>query len=125
MKTKLLTEGQVLWLLRKTINVGGFYSFPALGFTVYDKPKYSSEHETLETNPFTRSLAGEFFLVKEKVDGFCLGNFATNPKGRDWWISEEELSRRGLLVALILFVICFIPFVAYNLFNHVIKTSQQ
>lgn len=110
---KLLTEKQRSWLVRKTIKVNGFYSFPALGFTVYAEPKYGSG-VSIDTNPFTKSLAGEFFLVKEKVDGFCRGNFYERPKGRDMYLSEEELSRRGLIEILFLLIISFIPLALYN-----------
>lgn len=113
---RFLTEGQKQWMVRKTIKVGGFYSFPAMGFTVYVEPKYSSG-EKIETNPFTRSLAGQFFLVKAKENGFCKGNFYERPKGRDMYLDEEELARRGLFEMLFLFLISFIPLAIYNLFK--------
>ena len=68
----------------------------------------------MDTNPFTRSLAGEFFLVKEIIDGFCKGNFYDNPKGADMYITVTELSRRSLFEMFILFVTCSIPFTLYN-----------
>lgn len=103
-------------MIRKTIKVGSFYSFPPTGFTVYAEPKYSSGAE-IDTNPFTKSLAGEFFLVKEIENGFCKGNFYERLKGRDMYLTEEELSRRTLIEMLFLFLLAFIPLTIYNWFN--------
>jgi hypothetical protein len=121
---KLLTEKQKSWLVRKAIKVNGFYSFPAFGFTVYAEPKYDSG-VLIDANPFTKSLSGEFFLVKEKVNGFCRGNFCERPKGKDVYLSEEELSRRGLIEMLFLFIISFIPLTLYNLCRGGVKKQEQ
>jgi hypothetical protein len=112
----LLTTKQKLWFLTKTIKVGGFYSFPPMGFTVYSEPNYSSGLK-VDTNPFTKSLDGEFFLVKEITNGFCKGNFYENPKGPDIYLTEDELSRRGLIEMLLLFLITSIPLIIYNRFK--------
>lgn len=82
---KLLTTKQKQWLISKTIKENDFYMFPRFGFTVYSEPNYSSGQH-VNTNPFTKSLDGEYFLVKEKVNGFCRGNFYHKPKGRDFSI---------------------------------------
>ena len=113
---KFLTTKQKHWMIRKTIKVGSFYSFPPMGFTVYAEPKYSSGAE-IDTNPFTKSLASEFFLVKEIENGFCKGNFYERPKGRDMYLTEEELSRRTLIEMLFLFLLAFIPLTIYNWLN--------
>lgn len=110
---RFLTKKQKTWIIQKNIKVGEFYSFPPMGFTVYVSPDYSSG-DYMDTNPFTRSLAGEFFLVKEIIDGFCKGNFYDNPKGADMYITVTELSRRSLFEMFILFVTCSIPFTLYN-----------
>ncbi len=111
---KFLTTKQKQWLVRKSIKVNDFYMFPRFGFTVYAEPNYASR-EYIDTNPFTKSLDSEMFLVKEKINGFCRGNFYHKPKGRDMYLSEEELSRRGLIEMLFLLIISFIPLTIYNL----------
>jgi len=111
---KILTKKQKTWMIQKDIKVGSFYSFPAMGFNIYSSPNYSTG-EYMDTNPFTRSLAGEFFLVKEITDGFCKGNFYNKPKGADMYITVSELSRRGLFEMLFLFLTCSIPLVVYNM----------
>jgi hypothetical protein len=63
---KLLTTKQKQWLVRKTIKENNFYMFPRFGFTVYTSPNYMSG-EYVDINPFTISLDGEMFLVKEKI----------------------------------------------------------
>lgn len=111
---KLLTKKQKTWMIQKDIKAGSFYSFPAMGFNVYSTPDYSSG-EYIDTNPFTRSLAGEFFLVKEITDGFCKGNFYDKPKGADMYITVAELSSRSLFEILVLFLTCSVPFLIYNI----------
>ena len=111
---KLLTKKQKIWMIQKDIKTGSFYSFPAMGFNVYSMPNYSSG-EYIDTNPFTRSLAGEFFLVKEITNGFCKGNFYDKPKGADIYITVDTLSRRGLFEMSSLFLTCSVPFVIYNI----------
>ena len=110
---RFLTTKQKIWFLRKNIKVDGFYSFPPAGFMFYAKPD-SDSGAYMDNNPFTKSFAGQFFLVKEIVNGYCKGNFYDRPKGPDFYLSEEELSRRPLLEALILFLILSIPFTIYN-----------
>lgn len=90
--------------------------FPRFGFTIYAEPNYTSGKH-IDTNPFTKSLDNEMFLVKEKVNGFCKGNFYHKPTDIDWWLSEEELSRRGLIEIVFLFFLCFIPLSIYNWFK--------
>lgn len=121
---KFLTNKQKLFLSRREIKVGGFYSFPTFGFDIYAEPNYSSG-KTLDTNPFTKSLAGEFFIVNEIIDDdFCKGNFQHRPKGRDFYITVEQLSKRDSFVILLLSVLLFIPFFVYNLFTGEIKKSE-
>ena len=111
---KILTKKQKTWMIQKDIKVGGFYSFPTMGFNIYLKPDYSTG-EYMHTNPFTRSLAEEFFLVKEITEGFCKGNFYDKPKGTDMYITVSELSRRSLFEMLVLFLTCSVPFLIYNI----------
>lgn len=111
---KLLTKKQKTWMIQKDIKAGNFYSFPPMGFTVYPTADYLNG-EFIDTNPCTKSLAGEFFLVKEIIDGFCRGNFYYKPKGADMYITVSELSRRGLFEMLFLFLTCSIPLVVYNM----------
>jgi hypothetical protein len=108
-----LTQKQKTWIVRKTIKVGGLYRFPSFGFTVYAEPNYLSG-ERIDTNPFTKSLEGEMFIVKDIQNGFCRGNFERKPKFLDMYLTEEELSRRDLIEVLFLFTISFIPLVVYN-----------
>ena len=113
---ELLTTKQKYWMTTKTIKVGSLYMFPAMGFTVYSEPNYSSGLK-VDTNPFTKSLGSELFLVKEITNGFCKGNFYDKPKGPDMYLTEDELSRRGLLEILLLFLITSIPLTIYNWFK--------
>jgi hypothetical protein len=121
---KLFTQKQKTWLVRKKIQVGDFYSFPSMGFTIYVQPNYLiGEH--IDTNPMTKSLAHEHFLVKEITDnGFCRGNFYGRPKGSDMYLTEEELSRRELIEIFILFIFCAIPMIIYNLFKGGVKKIE-
>lgn len=114
---KLLTEKQKEWLSTRTVNVNETYMFPTFGFHIFAEPSYLGQSEFLDTNPFTRSLAHERFLVKEKVNGFCRGNFEHKPKGADVYIPEHELAHRDLIERVALYLTCFIPFVVYNLFS--------
>ena len=112
---KFLTQKQKTFLVRKKIKVGNFYRFPPMGFTVYAEPNYLNGAD-IETNPFTKSLAHEYFLVKEiTINGFYKGNFYDKPKARDMYLSESELSARTLLEIIVLFLILFIPFWIANL----------
>lgn len=113
---KLLTDKQKQFLSRREIKVGNFYSFPTFGFDVYAEPNYSSG-ERMDTNPFTKSLAKEFFKVKEITGDFCKGNFQHRPKGRDFYLTTEQLSKRDSFVVLLLSIFLFIPFLVYNIFK--------
>lgn len=112
-----LTQKQKDWLNRRTVKVGGFYLFPQYGFTIYARPSYASSKYYLDTNPFTKTLNGDYFLVKEKIDGFCKGDFYRSPTGTDFYISESDLSFRDLPEYLFLLAVCFIPMTIYNLLN--------
>lgn len=112
---RFLTTEQKLWMFKKTIKVGNFYPFPSTRFTVYAEPDYSSGIE-IDTNPFTKSLAGHFFLVKKIENGFCKGNFLKRPTDRDMYITEWELSKRPLIEMLFIFLICLLPLTIYNWF---------
>lgn len=114
---ELLTKGQRHWITTKTIKTGSFYMFPRFGFTVYEKPEYGNGSR-MDTNPFTKSLDHEYFRVKEKVNGFVKGNFVNNPHYSDFYLSEQELSQRGLFECLFLLVITFVPFLVYNLLTN-------
>ena len=111
----LLTKSQKKFLVRSKIKVGRSYMFPAFGFEAYISPNGESTY--IEANPATKSLANESFYVKEIKDGFCRGNFSYRPKGPDFWMEEEELSRHSLIVILLLLIICWLPMVFYNLWH--------
>ncbi len=111
-----LTEKQKEWFSTRTIKVGQSYMFPRFGFYIYPDPSYLYG-EYLDTNPFTKSLDNERFLVKEKIDGFCRGNFEFRPKGADSYIEESGLAERDIFEKFILYLFCFIPIVVYNLFT--------
>ncbi len=113
---KFLTQKQKLFLVKREIKKNGLYMFPAMGFDIYSGPSYL-ESVHMDTNPFTRSLAHEQFLVKDIENGFCRGNFYSKPHNTDFYLSEEELSRRGLIEMSLLFILTFIPFAIYNLFK--------
>lgn len=113
---KLLTDKQKLFLLRRTIRKGGLYMFPATGFNVYSGPSYS-ESIYMDTNPFTKSLSHEQFVVKDIIDGFCKGNFYSKPHHTDFYLSQDELSSRGLIEMMFLFMVTSIPMIVYNWFR--------
>jgi hypothetical protein len=113
----ILTKSQKKFLVRFNIKVGGTYMFPGNGFEVYEKPDHTGPSEWLDTNPFTKSLANESFKVKEMKNGFCRGNFSHRPKGPDFWIMEQELSQRPILLILFLLIICFLPMIIHNFWH--------
>lgn len=111
---KFLTTKQKLFLIeKKEITVGTSYMFPRFGFTIYSKPSYAYG-QYMDTNPFTKSLDYQRFLVKSIEDGFCKGNFESNPKGEDAYIREDDLRRRDFIEITLLTLITFIPMVIYN-----------
>lgn len=119
---KLLTTKQKQWLISRNIKENESYMFPRFGFSVYSEPDFINK-EYIDTNPFTRSLDNERFLVKEKINGFCKGNFLYKPKGKDFYLKEEELSIRGLIETLFLLIISFISMVIYNYFKGNLKNE--
>lgn len=120
---RFLTTAQKSWMVRAKIKAGDFYPFPPSGFNVYATPDY--ENGTyMDTNIFTKSLTGQYFLVNKIENGFCRGNFYDRPKGADMWITEEELSRRPMFVALFIFLICFLPLWIYNLCRGGVKKIE-
>jgi hypothetical protein len=121
---KFLTKKQKAFMIRKQIIVGGAYSFPIMGFTIYAEPNYSSGEE-LDTNPFTKSLAGQSFLVKKIENGFCKGNFYSKPIARDMYLSLDELSQRNLVEILFLFLIGIIPLTIYNWFRGGVEKIER
>lgn len=118
-KFKFLTQEQKLFFLKRDIKAGESFPFPPMGFTVYDRPNYDADSASISTNPFTKSLAGERFKVKEITEnGFCRGNFESRPKGADVYLRKNELEMRGLMEAGLLFLICSIPFILYNVWMY-------
>lgn len=113
---KFLTKKQKIFLSNKKIRVNDFYPFPSFGFNIYSEPNYHNG-EYMNTNPFTKSLSSEYFLVKEITNGFCKGNVKYNPKGNDFYITEQELSKRGTLEVILLSIILFIPLLLHNLYK--------
>lgn len=109
-----LTQQQKHWLSNRKIEVGQAYMFPRFGFEIYSRPSYLYG-EYLDTNPFTRSLDHERFLVKEKINGFCRGNFQHRPKGADMYLEETDLKKRDIFEKSILCLFCFIPLAIFNL----------
>lgn len=103
---KLFTDSQKQWFLKREIKVGGVYMFPMMGFDMYQFPEYSSPSAFLETNPLTKSLPEEAFLVKRIENGFCGGNFARRSKGSDFYIPEYQLARRNLIEMGLIALFC-------------------
>src|SRR6478736_8159624 len=112
---KLITDKQKYWFANRTIKVGESYMFPRFGFYIYSNPSYAYG-DYMRTNPFTKSLDHTRFLVKEKVNGFCRGNFENKPARQDAYLEERELQRRDMFEKSILYLFCFIPLVIYNFF---------
>ncbi len=121
---KFLTQKQKEWLVRKTINVGNHYVLPRYGFNIYTSPNYSYG-EFISLNPFTKSLTGEYFIVKEKKDDFCRGNFHYKPHKVDFYLTEEALSRRDLIEMTLLFLISIIPLLISNFFRGGVKKIES
>jgi len=114
---RFFTKTQKSFFVRRDIKVGGFYPFPMSGFYIYSEPNALSG-EYFNCNPMTKSLQGQYFVVKEITDfDYCKGNFKSRPKGRDFYILKDELSQKPLIEILLLFVLLSIPFMAYNLIN--------
>lgn len=111
---KFFTKAQKSFFVRRDIKVGGFYPFPMSGFHIYTKPNYL-HGEYFDCNPMTKSLQGQYFKVKKITNGFCEGNFKSRPKHGDFYITEDELAQKPLIEILLLFTLCFIPFIVYNL----------
>lgn len=114
----LLTQKQVKWLFEREIKVGNLYPLPSFGFYIYFQPDFE-EYSYIDNNSFTKSLDKELFEVKEKLNGFCKGNFHKSAKTKDFWIREEKLAERGIIEVILLFIIAFIPMIIYNLFNKI------
>lgn len=111
-----LTDKQKEWLKNRTIEVGHSYMFPRFGFFIYTQPD-PMYGEYMDTNPFTRSLDHERFLVNKKINGFCRGNFEHRRKRRDIYIEEEELQRRDVFEKSMLYLFCYVPLLVYNFFT--------
>lgn len=113
---RFFTKTQKSFFVRRDIKVGEFYPFPMSGFHIYAEPNYL-DGKYLDCNPMTKSLQGQYFVVKEITNGFCKGNFKSRPKGSDFYILKDELSQKPLIEILLLFVLLSIPFMVYNLCN--------
>lgn len=126
-KFKFFTEKQRSFFVRKTIKKGGFYSFPEGGFTFYAIPSFDKNvSDYISTNPFTRSLAGQFFDVYEITEnGFCKGNFSSGKKGPDFYLWKGDLEMKALPHMLFLFISCSIPFILYNLYVHLFNKNEH
>lgn len=110
-----LTKRQKKWFNQREIKVGEAYMFPRFGFEIYSRPDYLYG-EYFDCNPLTRSLDHERFLVKEKVNGFCRGNFQYRPKGADHYLDEIDLAKRDVIEKSILYLLCYIPLIIFNFF---------
>ena len=120
---KLFSPKQATFITTKKIKVGGFYSFPSLGFTVYENSDYS-KGASIETNPFTKSLDHELFIVKEITEnGLVRVNLINRPRAKDFYLSLHEIENRGLITMLFLLLILTIPFLLYNLYTSNKKKS--
>jgi|SRR6478735_12541642 len=111
---EFLTKKQKDWIYNKQIKENSLHMFPRFGFTIYTEPNYVSG-EYMDTNPFTKSLDNELFLVKNKINGFYKGNFYNNPLINDFYLNEDELSKRDFIEFSLLMIISFIPLIIYNL----------
>lgn len=117
---KFLTQNQIEFIFRKKIKIGGMYPFPSLGFNAYRDPKCINGGY-VSTNYMSRSLMGQFFLVKDIKDGLCKGDFYQKPMGEDFYMLKEELSRRKIFEIVFLFLITLLPFLTYNFFKLITK----
>ena len=112
---KFLTKKQKLRIRFREIKVEGFYMFPRFGFYVYANPIDLSDREWMGINPFTKSLDHQRFVVKEKINGFCRGNFQDKPHRVDFYIRESELAYRELVERILFWIFIYIPTIIYNL----------
>lgn len=121
---KILTKKQKEFLTTRNIKVGSTYPFPTYGFTAYSLPEYGCQTVSVETNPFTKSLANQLFEISRIEGDFCKGNFAHNPKGVDWWMHRNDLENRALMEMAVYFLLSFIPMIIYNLFTGKYRTNE-
>lgn len=121
---KFLTTKQKQWLSKRTIKENEIYMFPRFGFWGYATPDYTYGIY-IDINPFTKSLDREPFLVKEKINGFCKGNFYYNPLEQDFYLDEIELETRDIIEYYILIIFSFIPLSIYNCFKGGVKKIEN
>lgn len=110
----LLTEKQKDWLIERPIKIDEIYMFPRFGFNIYENPDELSGM-FFDTNPFTKSLDSQRFVVKEIINGFARGNFYNKPTKKDFYLKLSELKQRDLLEIFTLYVFIVPFFVIYNL----------
>lgn len=112
----MITEEQKRWFRIREIKIGNEYSFPSFGFTIYERPNYSSGM-FLDTNPLTKSLTHEYFVVKDIDGDFARVNFVRKPYYKDFYLTVSEIECRSLFETLFLYLILYIPFTIYNLYG--------
>jgi hypothetical protein len=118
---KLLSKKQKLYFFKRNVKINNAYPFPSYGFDVYKSPSYTDKDTYLDLNPFTKSLAHELFLVKEKKNGFYRGNFNTYPIDNDMWVTEDVIETRDTIESILVFFGLIIPFIIYNIYQRIIN----
>lgn len=118
----LFTPTQKKWFLTRNIEQGNLVPFPLVGFHVYEYPSFTSKKDFMNVSMFGKNLSHEDFLVKEVTPkGFCRGNFSHKPTTKDFYIHENDLSKRVFSEVIILFLITLLPILVFNFFTGRIK----
>jgi hypothetical protein len=122
------TDKQKNFILKRDIKVGKSYSFPELEFRVSQElPDIEKieDMETVNTNPFTKSLSGQYFLVKEVGDVFLRGNFSKRPLKKYFYVLKYEFVRNPIGFVIFMTIILFIPFNIYNIIKKLIRKFKN
>lgn len=112
---EFFTKKQKDFINLRTIKEGSFYMFPRFGFNIYSD-KDGTYGEYMDTNPFTKSLDNEYFMVKNIEGDYIRGNFYKKPLKNDFYLCKYELQQKDIFLRLFLFVVLFIPFTMYTWF---------
>lgn len=111
---KLLTTKQKDWFFTRSIKVGSVCRPPMGGFEIYQSASFSSS-VYIDANPLTKSLQHELFVVKELDGIFTKVNWQSRPTKQDFYVLLSDLQTRSLIEVALLFIVCWLPLVLFNL----------
>lgn len=92
------------------LKINQLYIFPKWGFAMYDKE--GKRLGFLSANPFTKSLAHEYFFSKyyDEKNDLVIGNFLEKPFPDDFGLDRESLLKRDW-VGIFFVSVFYVPFV--------------